>query len=119
MREQLVQIYDAYMRQHTLPLNRKMHGVFFLLGLGYVTASVVTLNAWYLLLIFPTWILPYAGHRLVEKNRGATVGMIQRHGKFDLPYWILLHIVDAYCLCLFSLELFGLRRIPTAEMSAT
>ncbi|GAB3021015.1 Mpo1-like protein [Bowmanella dokdonensis] len=67
------EFYPYYLKEHRNPTCRRLHFVGSALVLGLLGLSLITFNAWYLLLVpVVGYGFAWVGHFFFEKNRPAT-----------------------------------------------
>lgn len=86
------EFWPYYLSEHRIPACRAWHYLGTSLALGALTAAIVAMQPWFLLLAIlggyaPAWI----GHFFIEKNRPAT---------FQYPFWSLFSDFRMYALWL-------------------
>ncbi len=76
------EFYPHYLAEHADPTCRRLHFVGTSLVLGFLVATVVTLNPWWLIgMPLAGYGFAWAGHFFFEHNRPAT---------FTYPLWSLM-----------------------------
>jgi hypothetical protein len=112
----LSEFWPFYLGEHAHPVNRWLHAVGSLCGLGWLGTAIATRNPWLALAAPITgYAFAWIGHFVVEKNRPAT---FKYPLKSFLCDWRLLYVTLTFQAAAEVEALRAAGRLPAAKAAA-